>query len=250
MPEREADDWGLLIRRWSAYGAAIRATVEDFSIDIDELPFVAIGVEEELDDSELARDADVADGEDLLYAVEACSARPDDEGADAKLLVWFAEGVDTGDALVVVVVATDDDIGAMIVERFPEVVEPMGIASWSRVEDRVMPDSHGAVFVVGCQVVAEPGELLGGRTATDVATVGVKHDDVPVAVVEGVPTFARLTSDAIEENPEVLEGVAVVVVVAGYYAKVGHKLTPVRLEAVLVLVERAVLVGGVTSEEV
>jgi len=148
VPEREADDWGLLIRRWIAYGAAIRATIKDFTIDIDELPFVSIGVEEKLDNAELARDADVADGEDLFDAVEARTTRPDDEGADAKLLVWFAEGVDTGDALVVVVVATDDDIGAMIVERFPEVVEPMGIASWSRVEDRVMPDSHGAVSLV------------------------------------------------------------------------------------------------------
>ena len=131
-------------------------------------------------------------GIDCGFAVErgAAAARHDVRGAEPVLARRADTGadvvVDVLRALIDVVVPVEDDVGAVeLEERSPlgthvrvaaDRRDPAGARVRRLVQEDELPLAGG-----GCQVAGEPGTLggVGGR-------VGVEHDEVRVAVVEGV----------------------------------------------------------------
>ena len=141
--------------------------------DGQEAPVVAAVTEGEAQDAEAARVHGGAARQPAQHGVDAAPARPDDEGADP---------VDRREALVVVVVTREHDVGACARERVPESghrhVRPVQPGA----EARVVPVGQRARCGARREVGGEPALLRracfapSGRPA-----VRVQDDDVPGA---------------------------------------------------------------------
>ena len=108
---------------------AARATVGERATRCgDEAPAVALWLEVELQDPEARVAADLAVGLDGAELAQACPAGADHELPDALHRVRPAIGVLRSKALVVVVVAVEDDLGAGPVQGIPDGVEPLVVA--------------------------------------------------------------------------------------------------------------------------
>src|SRR5713101_3013009 len=93
---------------------------ETFSGFRDEFPIVGVGMQRELEDAERVGVADFAvENRDNKWAM-TFSAGADDEFADPVLGVGLAAGVLRSEALVVVVVAVEDERGVRGVQIIPE----------------------------------------------------------------------------------------------------------------------------------
>src|SRR5439155_2136300 len=111
-PERQEPDRGSM--------AARRASIGEGADRGDEPPVVARRPEGQRDDSEGRRVAYLAARLRRARAVVRSPARADDELADALRTVERARDVQRREALVVVVVADEDDVRTVVVERVPE----------------------------------------------------------------------------------------------------------------------------------
>src|SRR5215212_9106057 len=127
----------------------------------DELPVVACRSQAQLQDAEGVRVPNFGAGAGRRRV--ALAAGPDDELTNAGRRSDTA-GVHLRPALVVVIVAVQDHVGAVRDRRVPErqgrtvlvgYVRPVG-------EVRVVPVDQGAPGVVGGEVVLEPAGLGGG----------------------------------------------------------------------------------------
>ncbi len=101
--------------------------------------------------------------------------------------VGSAVGVERGEALVVVVVSGEDDVGAGSGQGAPDGVEVGIVAVLAGRPAWVVPVGEQVAGRGRSEVVAEPGQLWAvGSAAADLVAVGVDHDDVPVAEVVAV----------------------------------------------------------------
>ena len=159
-----------------------------------ELPLVAAGVERELEDAEGPGVLHLRVGQRRVQRVVLRAALADHELAHAALVVQLPVGRLGREALVGVVVAAVDELGAVLVEQLPErgrlrerAVGGPGAPA------RVVPVGAHAASGVGGEVLLEPLVLLGARAAAaDQLAVAVQHDEVPAAEVVAVPALAAL----------------------------------------------------------
>jgi len=153
-----------------------------------EAPPVAARLEGEPQDPERAGRADLAVGRRRAERQPWCAAGADHELADAVDGIMVAEWVLRGEALVVVIVAVEHQVGTGGVERVPERTDGPGLAFVAGGEPWVVPEGEGAAGRVGSQVGPEPGRL--GCTV-DRSAVAVQGGQVPGAEPEGVPGLDR-----------------------------------------------------------
>ena len=171
--------------------AGAGALVQHGAVRADEGEVVAALAEGQPQVAE-AREPDLAVGHRRRREhVLAAPAGPDDEGADAGV-ARRAVGQLRGEPLVVVLVAGQDQLGAVVQERLPEGsgagVVPVVVA---RGEQRVVPEPDRARAGRGGEVGPEPLLLGAPDVAPDPGAVGVEDDDVPGrSQVEAVPALA------------------------------------------------------------
>src|SRR5690348_1511925 len=142
--------------------------------------------------------------------VMTLAAGPHDELADARR-VSAPGGILRGEALVVVVVPVEHDIGVGGEQIPPERVINWVVAVLAGAESRLMPVREDARRGMLAQVGREPPLFRGaGRTAADEVAFGVQRDEVPPPQVIAVVTPAWVAGG----GPEVA------VVAAGIAAQV------------------------------
>src|SRR5262245_13500352 len=187
----------LLVRLLcGAYLVADRgALVGERAVGRVELPAVLARAERQLEDAMRDRRADEAVRRIRVgERPERRTAGADDELADA-VRIRVRRRVLRREALVVVVVAVDDDVGAGRNERLPERPGDRVAAVKPRREARMVPDRECAAGVACREVRGEPAALLGiGTAAANLRAVGVEHDDVPgreVIRIPGLPIVVR-----------------------------------------------------------
>ena len=126
----------------------------------DELPVVALRVERQLEHSPGGGVADFAVGHHRPEPAVVAPAHPHGELAEAELGVGPAGGRLQGEPFVHVVVAGEDEVGAIVVEGLPQRLDggprsPLGAGA----EAGMVGDGHRASGLVGGQDVSQP-ELL------------------------------------------------------------------------------------------
>src|SRR5258708_259020 len=103
---------------------------------------------------------------DFTEGVVAVAAGPDDKFANSSRLVYVAPGVEGLKSPEIVVVASEYQIGAGLIEVSPEGTE-VGVAAVSpRTPSRLVPICQGTSGGMSGQVVAQPGFLRTARSAT------------------------------------------------------------------------------------
>src|SRR5229473_2434009 len=158
----------------------------------NELPVVAAGLEGELQDSEGSGITQFAVGLWFDEGAVILAAGANDEFANAARGIGGAIGRLRGEALVIVVVAGDHNIGVGFVERLEERLNGEVVAVGAAgTEERLVPIGERAGGGMRGEIGTQPFFL--GRTgfaAADVLAFAVQHDDVPrsefVAVVAGL----------------------------------------------------------------
>src|SRR5687767_10447816 len=104
---------------------------------IDEERAPAVVVEEQHDHPRYAPDAHHAARRAADDGIGLSTARADDERRGRDVV--------TGQALVVMIVPRDDELGLRVAERLPQRLAARVVAMWARRKSRVMPDGHGAL---------------------------------------------------------------------------------------------------------
>src|SRR6266852_610821 len=163
----------------------------------DELPVIAVRLERELQNAESCGLANFAVGFWFAEGPVVFAASADDKFANAALRIGGAVWSLRGEALVVVVVSGDDNLGVGIVERLEEWLHGEVVAVGSaRTEERLVPVGESACGGMRGEVRAQPFFL--GRTglaAAGILAFAIQHDDVPgaqfVAVVSGFRVAGR-----------------------------------------------------------
>ncbi len=123
----------------------------------NELPLVRAGLESELEDTEGSGIAYFTVGLHLAEGAMILATRTDDEFSDAALGIGGALWGLGGEALVVVVVATHNDVGVGIIEGLPERLHRQVIAVGAAgTEQRLVPISEGADGGMRCKIHAQP----------------------------------------------------------------------------------------------
>ena len=152
--------------------------------DRDELPVVARRVQRELDHAVGARVAHLARRQDRAEAGQRGAAGADHELADAEGRVGGAAPVHRREALVVVPVAAEQDVGAAVVEVLPQLLHVRVVPGGRPA--RLVPDGDDVVRRRGGEVVLEPQILRrAGRAASRQPVpgaglaLGVQHHHMP-----------------------------------------------------------------------
>src|SRR5581483_10235054 len=188
----------------------------------DEVPVVAPGTEREPQHAVGGR-PDLAVGLRSAEGVGAGTPRPDGDLPDTEGRVGGAVGALRREALVDVLVAVEDEFGAVVVEGVPQRTDLEVVAvAGPGVEPGMVPDGHGAPGRAGSEIGPQPALLGAARlAATDRRAVAVEDDHVPGAEVVAVPPLPRRPGHR-TEVAEVPGGVGgVVLVVAGCRPHVG-----------------------------
>src|SRR5260370_971714 len=158
----------------------------------NELPVISVGLERELQDAEGGGIAQFAIGLWRGERAVILAAGAHDEFADAARGIGRAIGRLRGEALVIVIMAGDHDIGVGFVERLEERLNGEVVAVGAAgTEERLVPISKCTGGGVRGEIGAQPFLLRRtGFAAADVLAFAVQHDDVPcsevVAVVAGL----------------------------------------------------------------
>jgi len=158
----------------------------------NELPLVRAGLESELEDTEGSGIAYFTVGLHLAERAMILATRTDDEFTDAALGIGGALWRLGGEALVVVVVAANNDFSVGVVEGLPERLHRQIIAvRTAGTEKRLVPVSESTGGGMRGKIGAQPFFLGGtGFAAADVLAFAIQDDDVPrsefVAVVAGL----------------------------------------------------------------
>ena len=215
-----------------------------------ELPLVAAGVKRELEDAERPGVLHLRVGQRRVQRVVLRAPLADHELAHAALVVHLPVGRLGREALVGVVVAAVDELGAVLVEQLPErgrlrerAVGGPGAPA------RVVPVGAHAASGVGGEVLLEPLVLLGaGAAAADQLAVAVQHHEVPAAEVVAVPALAALPGRGSEVG-EVARGAGRAVLVVAH-RRLGAPLVaaPGRVVAALELAGLAVVLLRVAGD--
>src|SRR4051812_9693553 len=121
-----------------------------------------------------------------------------DELADAVRQVELLVRILGGEALVIVVMAAQDDVRPGVVQILPEHTVRGEIATAARTPAGLVPQGQDASGGMGGQVRLEPLLLGAARGAADVGTLGVEGDNMPGAEVEGVVAFAVAGAVAVQ----------------------------------------------------
>src|SRR5215211_967361 len=232
-----------------AAGAA--RVLEGTTLGRQNAPAVAGRTQLEFEEAEAVAVASLAAGKRRAERVVALAAGADDELPHPPGRIQPTQGVERGEALVVMFVSHQHDLGAGLIQRRPQTpdgrVAAMGGAG---TEARVVPERQRAAGRVGGQIGPQPALLLRTGLATaDLVAVGVERDQMPASEVEAVPALAGLAGPWPEE-PVVAAGVGglVVVIARGRIGPVAEP-TPARHIAARELVGRAVVVDGVAEGE-
>ena len=156
-------------------------------------------MERQLEHAERARVPDLAVVHNRPEAREVAAARADDELANAVGAVGVSVRILRREALVVVRMAVEDDIGTGGVEVLPERTGDVRGAGCRR-EERVVPVGERAGRRVGGEIGLQPLLLQRAEAAgdDDAGVVGVESDEVPAADVERVVAPARITGGGAE----------------------------------------------------
>jgi hypothetical protein len=117
-----------------------------------------------------------------------------------------------------VIVADQDDLGAVFVQRVPEganerQVRIAGVVA--RGEERMVPVCERAGGLARLEVGAQPLLLLRTQRTRNDRAVGVQDDDMPVAELIAVPPFAARTGGVAEVVEVAGRPGGVVLVIAG-----------------------------------
>ena len=169
----------------------------------NELPVVAAGLEGELQDAEGCGIAHFAVGFCFPEGAVILAAGAHDEFANAARGICSAIRRLRGEALVIVIVAGDHDVGVGFVESLEKRLNGEIVAVGATgTEERLVPVGEGAGGGMGREIGAQPFFLRrSGFAAADILTFAVEHDDVPgsefVAVVTGL-LVARSCSEIVE----------------------------------------------------
>src|SRR5437870_5803731 len=215
-----------------------------------EPPVVAVVVQGQLEHPEGLVVADLAVGIHPIDGVVAAPPSADDELPDTSHRVGPSVRVLRREALVVVIMTNEHDVGSRRVQLTPEAVGQLLVAVAAGAESGVVPVGERALGAVSCQVGLEPPALRAREIATsDRPTVRVQRDEMPRTDVIAVVAAVVGTSPGAEVPEVPLCASGVVLVVAGRRVELGPETTPGRCERPLEVAERAVLVLVVAQEE-
>src|SRR5664280_138166 len=152
---------GSLGTRYGCSGVSgLRSRVRKrLACDRNELPVVAVGVKGEFQDAEGAGTAHLRVGADRAHGPLSSAAGADDEFTDAGGISDGSRRLQ-GEALVIMVVAVDDQVGMGRVQ----VVPPGSVGSVvamgaTRAEGRDVPDGDDVLADIGRQIGLEEGFL-------------------------------------------------------------------------------------------
>src|SRR5215208_476971 len=195
-----------------------------------EIPVVAARLERELDDPVGVRVANLAISLYLPESSETSTARAYHELPDPPFFVQFPLRILRGEALVVVVVARDHNLGVVCIERIPD---RLGVARFTPVLDAravagVVEVGQGALRTVGRKVPLEPLDHRVAKTTARDASVSlrravalpcVQRHYVPLSKVVRVASPVALgcnRPEVVEVAPPVLRGGAAHVLVVAW----------------------------------
>lgn len=167
---------------------------EGFPFLRNELPVVAAGFQSELQNSKSCCVANLAVGLGSAKGAVIFPAGADDEFANAANRIGRAVGRLGSEALVVVVVASDDYVGVRGVERIPKRFHRQIVAmSAAGTEKGFVPVSQSASDWVRVKIGAKPLFLRrSGVASANVFAFAVYNDDVPRAEIVAVVTGLRI----------------------------------------------------------
>src|SRR5207302_4886901 len=214
--------------------------------DRDELPVVGTVAQRELEDPVVPA-AHFAVGDGGPQRVGARAPGPDHEFPNAALPARGTVGRLRREALVVVLVPGEDDVGTVIVQRLPQRLR-YGRAQMrgAGTESRDVPVGEGALRRVRREVGAEP--LLLGRACAHV-DLGVQRYDVPAAEIVAVVALAGVAGGDAEVTEIARRPGLLIVVVARHRVRALAVAAPAGREAILVVRIGAVRVGVVAQQE-
>src|SRR5690606_18660958 len=168
------------------------AIVESLAFDSEELPFIAIGVESQAEDTVGIRLANLTVRLELPERAKRDAAGADDKLANTMRHVEVAVRIHWCEPLVVVVVAREDEFNTVFVEGGVERIEIFVGTMFTGAPARLMPVREGANRGIRFEIFAEPLFLLGAGGDVD---LGIQDDDVPDAKIVAVVPLVRISSD-------------------------------------------------------
>ena len=182
---------------------------------------------------------------------DALSSHADVELPDAGRIVPDACGCLGGEALVMVHLTVEHHVRSRGVQCIPQHLRLRGAgpARGGRGEEPgLVEQGHGAELLIRRQIGPEPQLLLRAhRIGHRGATVGVEHDDMPLAQVEAVVPLADGPRPVAEVVERALGARRPVIVIADHGTGAGEVPAPARMVAVLVLRPAAVGEGVVAQ---
>ncbi len=158
----------------------------------NELPIVPVGLQRKFEDAKRGKVANFAVGFRRAERTVALSAGANDKFTDAAFGIGSTVRRLRSEALVVVIVAVDDDVGIRSVEGIPERFQGQIVAMRAaRTEERFVPVGQCARHRMRGEIGAQPLFLRRtGFAAAHFFALAVQYDDVPrakfVAVVAGL----------------------------------------------------------------
>ena len=210
----------------------------------EELPVVARRVQDQLQHAEAGVLEHLRVRLQRAEDLEVAAAGSHDELTDASDVVGRAVWCLRREALVVVGVPRQHDVGVRVVQRLPQRLEGgAGRVAPTRREPRLVPVGEGASGGMRGQVRPEPGLLGRARLApAHGAALGVQRDHVPGPGVERVVALRRVTRPGAEVGEVPARTRRVVFVVSRHRERAVEQATPRRAVDLLELAERAGLV--------
>ena len=133
-------------------------------------------MEREFEHAEGVEVSHLAVGSQMTGMVMARAAGPNDELPNAVRVVLLAILVDRGEALVIVVVSDDDDVGVCVAEQIPDRGHTDVVPMLARTVAGMMPVGEDMRSAMRGKILLQPGILWRFRITRDIR---IDHDDVP-----------------------------------------------------------------------
>src|SRR5216117_2726704 len=239
---------GMCLLLFFSVTAADARVGEGAPRDGDELPGVGTGRQRELQHAERRAVEQLAVRQRCpLVVVMALAARADHELPNPSSRIRRARGRLRCEALVVVLVPVEHDVGPGVVQRLPQRLRRRQAAVLRpRAEPRMVPVGDGALLGAGREVLAQPRFL---RRAGTHGGVAVQGDEVPGAEVIAVVALPRRAGERYEIAVVARRTSGVVVVVPRGRTSARLVAPPRRIVALRELRVRAVGVHVVAGRE-
>jgi hypothetical protein len=217
----------------------------------DEFPIVGGRVQRELEDAESVGVAGFAGAQRNDERAMISSAGADDEFADAVRGVGLAVGVLRSEALVVVIVAGEDERGVRGVQIVPERFR-VGIPSIraARAEERLVPVGQRASGGMRLQILLQPFFLWrADAAAAGGLALAVEHHDVPRAQVVAVRAGLGIARGGAEIIEVGRRAAGMEIMIAGGRARARFVTAPCGPVAILEFLRGAVGIDVVANGE-